>query len=95
MLRKGRDKQQQKRPRHAQRNISTFPREGPKGALPGQNATSRKQPIYTEDREAGPKMLSRGLNEGAVRCHAPFLSKAAEQYFKVWREQSMKGRASS
>lgn len=95
MLRKGRDKQQRKLTRHEQRKISSFPREGPKGALPGRNTTSQKQPIYTEDREAGPKMLSRGLDEGTVRCHAPFWSKAAEQYFKVWREQSMKGRASS
>lgn len=66
MLRKGRDKQQRKLTRHEQRN------EGPKGALPGRNTTSQKQPIYTEDREAGPKMLSKGVDEGTVRCHAPF-----------------------
>lgn len=59
MLRKGRDKQQRKLIKHEQRNFSSFPREGPKGALPGQNATSQERPIYTEDREAGPKMLSR------------------------------------
>lgn len=59
MLRKGRDKQQRKLTKHEQRNFRSCPREGPKGALPGRNATSQEQPIYTEDREAGPKMLGR------------------------------------